>query len=1079
IFIQILPLLKFLCILMGIQQGDQTAPAASSGISDPLVQKFGQLHVLDDLIRHRAADFVQRPILAYPNSENDAASYSYYTGQDLDQMIDQVASVLMVNGFQPPKRNGCTVALLTLSDLNMVITFFALSRLGYAVMMLSPRLSAEACVSLLDSAQCDTIIYGSTGSTRTTMGEILQRKLLSCRPMPVASLDTSETSLFVLHRNRNPEVQKNKVALILHSSGSTGTPKPLYLTHRALMTHPLRGPGLTSFNPLPWYHLHGISTALQAMWMRKTAYMWNAAIPLTAQPVVSVLEVAQPESVAAVPYMLQLLVDSPRGIDCLRRCQLVTYGGAPCPDELGDRLVREGVKFSGSFGLTEAGLVAESISRPEGDPFWNYLKFFENIRPYIWMKPIGDSLYECVYLAGHPALTTSNSNEPPGSFHSKDVFTPHPTIPNRWKYASRLDDRVTLVNGEKVLPLPIEGFIKQNSLIHEAVIVGLGKVTPGLLVIRSQEAESLGLSDQEFLQAIWPTVEEANSRAERFSQISIDLVAILPFDSKFPRTDKGSMIRAQVYLLYADLIDSIYAQAEKVSGNLQLSLVETKSFLEKLCRDELRISLSSVEANFFAEGFDSLRAIQLRRLILQKFYFENQEISLNMVYDSGSIACLAANICALQQGESVTSTEDDQTAISNLIQKYSSFQNHIAQPSPYSNSKSVVLTGATGSIGAHVLHELLKDDSISVVYCLTRKTSSQEAVLQSLIERDLHLTVDQISKIISLHSILDQKNLGLDEETFDQIQSTTTHIIHAAWPVNFNLPLSEFESHIHGLHSLIQLSLSVPQSNPAVLMFCSSISTTLRSVEEVPEAPANLTEAYMGYGQSKLIGEHIVANARNSGANAYSLRIGQVSGHSKKGLWNDSEALPLLIRSALTLKVMPDLSLTCSWIPVDKLASIIVEIVQTCTRPSSRSNPPDSEGSQDENHTSSFIPEKITCGQIDSVYNVCNSREFTWSAMLSTLKQNGFQFEIVSFEKWMRRLRESEERGEEHINPAVKLIDHYEEMYGAGSKLGPKGFITEKAERDSVTLRNGRLRVIEDGILNCYVRGWMNRWMKA
>jgi hypothetical protein len=86
---------------MGIQRGDQTAPAASSGAPDPLIQKFGQLHVLDDLIRHRAADFVQQPILAYPNSAQDAASYSYYTGQDIDQMVDQIASGLMASGFQP------------------------------------------------------------------------------------------------------------------------------------------------------------------------------------------------------------------------------------------------------------------------------------------------------------------------------------------------------------------------------------------------------------------------------------------------------------------------------------------------------------------------------------------------------------------------------------------------------------------------------------------------------------------------------------------------------------------------------------------------------------------------------------------------------------------------------------------------------------------------------------------------------------------------------------------------------------------------------------------------------------------
>lgn len=230
----------------------------------------------------------------------------------------------------------------------MVITFFALSRLGYTVMMLSPRLSGEACVSLLETVNCESIMYGQSLNIRSTLGEILRRRLVTCRPMISCSLyKKPESPSLVLHRNRNPK----RVALILHSSGSTGTPKPLLLTHKAIMTHPLRGPGFTSFNTLPWYHLHGLSTALQAMWMRKTAYMWNAALPLTAEFVAAALEEARPESVAAVPYMLQILVDDPRGITALRQCKLVTYGGAPCPDELGDRLVSEGVHFGGSFGL--------------------------------------------------------------------------------------------------------------------------------------------------------------------------------------------------------------------------------------------------------------------------------------------------------------------------------------------------------------------------------------------------------------------------------------------------------------------------------------------------------------------------------------------------------------------------------------------------------------------------------------------------------------------------------------------------------------------------------------------------------
>ncbi|KAJ5960817.1 AMP-dependent synthetase/ligase [Penicillium vulpinum] len=1054
---------------MGIQRGSPAAHAGSSSTINPLVQEFGSLQVLDDLIRLRAADVVQCPILAYPRFDSDAASYEYYTGKQLDSMINQAAIMLMGDGFKQTTQSSSIVALLTLSDLNMVTTFFALSRLGYTVMMLSPRLSGEACVSLLETVNCDSIIYGQSPNIRSTLGEILRRRLVTCRPMlPCASYDKLHSPSLAVQRNRNPD----RTALILHSSGSTGTPKPLFLTHRAIMTHPLRGPGFTSFNTLPWYHLHGLSTALQAMWMRKTAYMWNATLPLTAELVASALEEAKPESVAAVPYMLQILIDDPRGITALRQCKLVTYGGAPCPDELGDRLVSEGVHFGGSFGLTEAGLVAESISRPKGDPYWNYLKFFDNIRSYVWMKPIpeSESLFECVYLAGHPALTTSNSNEPPGSFHSKDVFIPHPTISERWKYISRLDDRINLVNGEKVLPLPIEGHIKQHPFIHDAVVVGVGKAAPGLLILRADEPEANRLSDDEYLHAIWPTIQEANSQAESFSQIARNLVAILPYDARFARTDKGSMIRAQVYQEYAELIEGLYAEKEQIHGNLQLNVVETERILLLLAQQELGIPISGVDANFFSEGVDSLMAIHFRRLILQNFKFEKSQIpGPNVIFEAGCISQLARQIYALQKGEMFEDTKSDVSVMAGLVERYSVFTRHIPQPHAFSGPKSVLLTGATGSIGVHVLYELLNDDSISTVYCLTRRESPLEAVLSTLADKDLFISPEQITKIVALNSRIDQPNFGLslDESTITHMLDTVSLIIHTAWPVNFNLPLTEFEPHIQGLYNLIQFSLSVQRREPAIMMFCSSVSTALASRStEILEESVDLDCAFMGYGQSKLVGERIVSNARRSGARAYSLRIGQVSGHSKKGLWNDSEALPLMIRSALTLGVLPQLSQTCSWLPVDKLACTILELASTCASPIVFG---------EAQASSSAAVEYVD----DSIFNLCNSREFTWLSLLYKLKDSGFSFDIVPFEEWLVRLRMSEARGEEQVNPAVKLIHHYETMHGKKSfslQNEAKVFNTEKAERSSLTLRNGRLGIIEDGILECYAQDWLARW---
>lgn len=317
------------------------------------------------------------------------------------------------------------------------------------------------------------------------------------------------------------------------------------------------------------------------------------------------------------------------------------------------------------------------------------MKFFENIRPYIWMKPISDSLYECVYLSGHPALTTSNSNEPLGSYHSKDVFTPHPQIPDRWKYVTRLDDRITLVNGEKVLPLPIEGSIKQNPLIQEAVVVGVSRSVPGLLVFRSEEATSY--SDQEYMDLIWPSIEDANSRAEQFSQISRDMVLVLPSDSVCPRTDKGSMIRAQVYAKYADTIDAMYTKQENCAdGTLELDVAGTKEHLLKLCHNELGFDISGADSEFFAEGLDSLKAIHLRRLILRDFRIEDSKnVGQNVVFETGTVSRLAEHIHAIQSGQETKAT-DDVLLMPGLIEKYSSFCSHSPKAEMASTKKSVV-----------------------------------------------------------------------------------------------------------------------------------------------------------------------------------------------------------------------------------------------------------------------------------------------------------------------------------------------------------------------------------------------------
>lgn len=66
----------------------------------------------------------------------------------------------------------------------------------------------------------------------------------------------------------------------------------------------------------------------------------------------------------------------------------------------------------------------------------------------------------------------------------------------------------------------------------------------------------------------------------------------------------------------------------------------------------------------------------------------------------------------------------------------------------------------------------------------------------------------------------------------------------------------------------------------------------------------------MGYGPSKIMGEHIVAAAvEKAGAQASIMRIGQVVGDTRYGMWNAREEFPLIVRSALTMGVLPGLKI--------------------------------------------------------------------------------------------------------------------------------------------------------------------------
>lgn len=194
------------------------------------------------------------------------------------------------------------------------------------------------------------------GQTRTISNnlEAVKQEVpsLACHPIPVrVDYDVARpegVSRFVREFDR--QVENTQPALIMHSSGSTGMPKPVVLTHKAVLTHATQGAGMDNFGALPWFHMYGISTSLQAMYMGKIANLYNTSLPLTSGNLIAAVGAVKPDVIHVVPYALGLLAETPGGVDLLKRCNFVTSAGARTPDELGDRLVSEGVNLAVVFG---------------------------------------------------------------------------------------------------------------------------------------------------------------------------------------------------------------------------------------------------------------------------------------------------------------------------------------------------------------------------------------------------------------------------------------------------------------------------------------------------------------------------------------------------------------------------------------------------------------------------------------------------------------------------------------------------------------------------------------------------------
>lgn len=372
---------------------------------------------------------------------------------------------------------------------------------------------------------------------------------------------------------------------------------------------------------------------------------------------------------------------------------------------------------------------------------------------------------------------------------------------------------------------------------------------------------------------------------------------------------------------------------------------------------------------------------------------------------------------------------------------------------PAPTGHCVLVTGATGSLGSHVVGYLSRLPNVHTVVCLNRRSTVPATIRQeeALKVRGISLDDNSRSKLVVLEVETAKPLLGLPVETYQKLVNTATHIVHSAWPMSLTRPIRGYESQFKVMQNLINLAREVAAWRPVPFkfsfQFISSIGVVgyypLRYGEIIAPEETMTADSVLpvGYAEAKLVCERMLDETLHQYPDRFrpmAVRIAQIAGSTSNGHWNPVEHFAFLIKSSQTLKALPDFDGSLSWCPVDDVSATLGELLISNTTPY-------------------------------SIYHIENPSRQQWRKMVKTLAQSLDipRDGIIPFDQWIERVRNSS--ASINDNPARQLLEFFDQHFIRMS-CGNLILDTTKTREHSATLRERG--PVGPGLVEKYISAW-------
>ena len=821
-------------------------------------------------------DLFEQQVKETPNNIAVTFKDKTITYRELNEKANKLALILKEKGIE----KGTKVAIRINKSIEMIIGIIAIIKAGACYVPIDLSYPRERVEFIINDSGAKLLLTNKESN--------LYKDIINFYEIDEEKLEN------YLGENINIDLEPDDIIYIIYTSGSTGTPKGAMITHRNVVRLLKNDNFQFDFNDKDvWTMFHSVAFDF-SVWEMYGALIFGGRLVLVAEDIakdpVEFLRLLRKENVTVLnqtpTYFYNLLDSELRNEDNNLKIRYIIYGGEALKPNLikGWKEKYSFTKLINMYGITETTVHVTFKELTEKDLMSsesNIGKTIPTLKVYILdkkqrMLPIGIEGEICVAGAG-VCKGYLNRDE-----LTKQKFITSPFDKNEILYRSA-DSGYIGENGDLYYIGRIDTQVKIRGFRVE-----LGEIETKLLRHPSVSkcvvlADKKSDKDSHLVAYI---VCKDNVKIDELKEYLKPLVPPYMIPNYFVKLEK-------IPLNSNGKVDRKYLKTLNYTIEQNKEYVKPRNEFEQILADtiqkELNIDSIGIDDDLLDLGIDSLSFMRITASLLEK----NYEVNIQVFYEYKTIRNIS---------NYYSTNNSCLSSLSELEQKLY-FDFDVASDGKIGNRlnlSNIMITGATGFLGIHILYDLLKNTN-SNIYCLIRNKNGIDGKRRLIDKIKFYFYKEQNEiigyidkRIFIIEGDISRVNFGIDYDTYKSLGYKVDALIHSAAIVNHYGKKEDFESvNVEGTKNVIEFceKFHIKLNHISTI----SVSADFISDKKIDEVFCE-NSLYIGqpyskniYVKTKFEAEYLIWKERDKGLDFAIYRMGNISARTSDGKFQEND----------------------------------------------------------------------------------------------------------------------------------------------------------------------------------------------